>query len=679
MSNPLLSDEDLIAYSQVKSTDIKPAIEKAIEDNKAAITTILEKNQIYTFDNFVRPLELIEERFSRLWRIINHLNAVNNETDWRRAYDEILIIVSQYYMEKRQHLGIYKGYLSIQNSKEYSQLSATQKKLIENKLRNFKLSGILLTQEEQKLFKEYNVHLSELRNKYEENILDATEGWTLLITDKEKLQGLPQRVLSSLEESATKHNQQGWLITLDYPCYDAIMTFAVSRDLRKAVYTAYVTLASDQGPNAGRWDNAAIMKEILKTRQQVSELLGFENFAEYSLATKMVKKPQEVLNFLNDMVNFSKRKAEVEFKELKKYALEELNISDVEAWDIRYCSDKFREKYYAFTGEMLRAYFPEEIVFQGLFLVAKKLYGVSIKEIKNVDRWHPCVKLFEVYDKENNLCGKFYTDLYARAHKHHGAWCNGYQYRYKNPEGKFNLPIAYLVANFTSACSGTEPQLSHQEVVTLFHEFGHCLHHIMTKIDYPSLSGGHGVAWDAIELPSQLMECWCWEKEALDLISQNKTTGETLPDELFLKLKKAKNFQIGLGIIRQLEFSLFDMELHSQPFTEEVSIQEILNKIRARISIYPTPSFNRFQNSFSHIFAGGYAAGYYSYLWSEVMSADTYELFKENGKIFDEKIGKRFLEFILEKGGSKEFEELYLEFRGRLPVVDAFLRSHELY
>lgn len=480
--------------------------------------------------------------------------------------------------------------------------------------------------------------------------------------------------MQTFKKYAQDKNLEGWLLNLQMPSYHAVITFADNRELRQEIYTAYSTRASDQGPSSEQWDNSEIMGEILKLRHQEAELIGFENFADYSLATKMAESADEVMVFLNKLAERSKPMAEQEWNNLQGYARDHFDIEDIAAWDVAYVSEKLRKEQYDFSQEELRPYFPEDHVLAGLFSIAERLYGIKIIEkTDNIDKWHQDVRFFEVRDQNGERKAGFYIDLYSREQKRGGAWMDSYQDRHRNYAGKLELPIAFLVCNFTRPIDNNPALLDHQEVITLFHEFGHTLHHILTKVEYSSVSGINGVLWDAVELPSQFMENWCWEKEALDMISCHVDTKEPLPDELFQKLIASKNFQSGMKMVRQLEFSIFDFRIHREYDVKQGDqIQKILNEVRQQIAVVPAPSFNRFQNGFSHVFGGGYAAGYYSYKWAEVLSSDAFTQFEKNG-IFDQKTGQRFLETILEKGGSEEPMDLFVAFQGRKPEIDALL------
>ncbi|HLB58266.1 MAG TPA: M3 family metallopeptidase, partial [Gammaproteobacteria bacterium] len=547
-----------------------------------------------------------------------------------------------------------------------------------NERRDFQLAGVDLPTTEKARLGELQKQLSKLSTKFSENVLDATHAWTLHVTDPDALRGLPEQTLKIAAQTAEERGFQGWILTLDYPIYSTVMKYLDNRELRWLMYEAYVTRASDQGPNAGRFDNTKVMEDIMRTRREIAQLLKFNNFADYSLATKMASSSERVLTFLTNLVEKSKPTAKQEMNELQDFAKSTDNIEQLEAWDLAYYTEKLREKNYALSQEDLRPYFPINKVLPGMFAVINKLYGLKIVERYGVDTWHPHVQFFEVYDEHDQLRGSFYTDLYARPHKRDGAWMDDCRGRRQLADGSIQLPIAFLTCNFTHPINNKPTLLTHEDVQTLFHEFGHCLHHIVTKMDYAPIAGINGVAWDAVEFPSQFFEFWCFEKEALALFSAHVETGESLPDTLYNKLTAAKNFQPGMHMLRQLEFALFDFRLHvDYQSVNSPQVQLILDDVRQCVSVIPTPRFNRFQHSFSHIFAGGYAAGYYSYKWAEVLSSDAFSLFEEKG-IFDRATGQRFLETILEQGGVREPMELFIAFRGREPTIDALLRYNGL-
>jgi oligopeptidase A len=672
-NNPLLAVDGLPAFSEIQPQHAEAAMDLLIEKNRTQIESLLDANEQYSWDNLVQPLEEMEELLGRAWSPISHMNSVVNSDELREAYNACLPKLSAYGTEIGQNERLFRAFKQIAEGSEYAKLDQAQKKIIDNSLRDFRLSGVELSAEDKESYKEVMLGLSALNAKFEENLLDATQGWTKIIADEADLAGLPDSAKGLAKQSAEQQEKDGWLLTLEFPSYFPIMTYADNRELRKEMYEAYVTRASDEGPNAGKWDNGPIMEEILTLRHKAATLLGFHNYAERSLATKMATKTDQVISFLTDLAKRSLPMAREELKEIRNYASEQFQVSELEAWDYSYYGEKLRQHKYAITQEELKPYFPESNVVPGMFAVVERLYGLKIQENKDVDTWHKDVRFYEILEEDGSIRGQFYLDLYARQKKRGGAWMDECLTRMKK-DGQVQTPVAYLTCNFSPPVGDTPALFTHDEVETLFHEFGHGLHHMLTQIDYPSVSGISGVPWDAVELPSQFMENWCWDREALDLFAKHHETGETLPTELFDRMVAAKNFQTGMQMLRQLEFSIFDFRIHLEyDESKGARIYDILNEVREEVAVLQPPSFNRFPHSFSHIFAGGYAAGYYSYKWAEVLSADAFSLFEENG-IFDRETGMKFLNSVLANGGSKEPMELFVEFRGREPQIDALLR-----
>ncbi len=675
MSNPLLTFDGLPPFKHIKPEHVEPAIDTLLAENRAMIDTLLADNSVYTWDNFIQPLEECGDKLDRAWSPVSHMNSVVNSDELRDAYNACLPKLSEFSTELGQHSGLFKAYQSIADSEDYTNLDRSQKKIIDNALRDFRLSGIDLSDEKKTRYKEIKQELTKLTTKYEENVLDSTNAWFKLITDQAELKGLPDSAIAMAKQMAENNDKQGWEFTLDFPSYYAVVTYSDIQSLREEMYTAYVTRASDQGPSAGEWDNTELMDKIVGYRHELVQLLGFKNYAERSLATKMADSTDEVLEFLRNLAQRSKSYAEKDKAELLAYAKEQHNTDTLNAWDLSYYSEKLRQHTYAITQEELKPYFPETNVVKGMFEVVKRLYGIEITQLKKgIQTWHPDVRFYQIKDPDGTLRGQFYLDLYARENKRGGAWMDDCIARMRLHDGSIQTPVAYLTCNLTPPV-GSDPALfTHDEVITLFHEFGHGLHHMLTKIDYVGVSGINGVAWDAVELPSQFMENWCWEKDALKLFAKHYQTKKLIPDELFERMQAAKNFQSGMLMVRQLEFSIFDFRMHLEfDPSKGARIQEILNEVRDEVAVNIPPTFNRFQNGFSHIFAGGYAAGYYSYKWAEVLSADAFALFEENG-IFDKTTGHAFLTNILELGGSREPMELFTAFRGRKPEIDALLR-----
>ena len=676
MNNPLLSNNTILPlFSKIKPEYIEPAITQLLEEARAVVKKHLQATTEYTWENLIEPLENAEDKLNKAWSPVSHMNAVVNTDELRLAYNACLPKLSDYSTEMGQNEQLFNAYKVIADSNEFATLDSVQKKIIQNALRDFRLSGVDLDNEKKQRYKEISQELSRLASNYEENLMDATNAWSKVIRNEQDLAGLPASALAQAKQTAESQDQDGWMITLQFPSYQAIMTYADDRELRREHYEAYATRASDQASDNGQWDNSLLMEQILALRHEKAQLLGFENYAELSLATKMAKQPEEVMNFLEDLADKSWRQARKDFADLQSFAKQYHGINNLQSWDLTYYSEKMRQHFYQLSQEEVKAYFPITRVLPGLFAVVEKLYGLQISEISDFDSWHPDVRFFQIHDEFGVLRGKFYFDLYARTKKRGGAWMDDCVGR-KKINDQIQTPIAYLTCNFTPPTS-TEPSLlSHDDVTTLFHEFGHGLQHMLTKINYLGVSGINGVEWDAVELPSQFMENWCWEQEALALISGHYQTGEPLPDTLFNKMLAAKNFQAGMMTVRQLEFSLFDFRIHKDYDPEKgARIYPILEQVRAQVAVINPPKFNRFAHSFSHIFAGGYAAGYYSYKWAEVLSSDAFSLFEEKG-IFNPETGKLFLTTILETGGSEDAMALFIKFRGRKPTIDALLKHN---
>lgn len=675
MTNPLLEITELPQFSSILPEHVEPAINQLLAEARQTIADCLQAGNAYSWQNLIDPIESAEDRLNKAWSPVSHMNSVVNSEAMREAYNACLGKLSEYATETGQNRALYEAYQAIHDSSDFAQLDRAQQRIINNALRDFHLSGVDLSAEKQARYKDISQQLSKLASQYEENLLDATNAWHKLITQIDDLAGLPDSALAQAKQAAEAEGKDGWLINLQFPSYLAIMTYADNRELRREHYQAYCTRASDQGPNASQWDNSEIMEQILALRHEKAQLLSFNNYAEYSLATKMAKFTGDVVKFLEDLAHKSSQQAHRDLAELKAFAASEHGLEDLQAWDVGYYSEKMRQYFYQLSQEEVKAYFPATRVIPGLFAIVEKLYGLQISEIKDFDSWHPDARFYQILDKEGQLRGRFYLDLYARAKKRGGAWMDDCVCRKKTSAG-LQTPVAYLICNFTPPTGNEAALLTHDEVQTLFHEFGHGLHHMLTQIDHLGVSGINGVEWDAVELPSQFMENWCWEKEALDLISGHYQTDEALPDELFDKMLAAKNFQAGMLMVRQLEFSLFDFKIHQHyDPAKGGQIYQTLQQVRDQVAVVKVPEFNRFAHSFSHIFAGGYAAGYYSYKWAEVLSADAFSLFEENG-IFDRVTGESFLHNILEQGGSANAMTLFQNFRGREPNIDALLRHN---
>jgi len=665
-------------FSQLIPEQIEPALKKRVTENRDRLTSLLAQSS-FTWNNLLIPLEEMENNLHQLWAPVSHLHSVMESDALRSVYNACLPLLTDYQTELLQNEVLYKAFQSMVDSEEYKTLSPAQIKIINNELRDFRLAGVNLEPVKKARFAELQKQINQLSTQFAENLLDATHHWEWHITDLNALAGLPEQALQLARQMAQQRSTTGWILTLDYPCYSAAIKYLTDRALRQRLYEAYVTRASECGPNAGQWDNTVVMEDILKRRQELAQLLGFKNFADYSLVTKMAKNPERVLGFLNDLIACSKSAAEKEMQELNDFATSLDAIDQLEAWDLAYYTEKLREAKYAISQEDLRPYFPIQTVLTGMFTIVNKLYGIHVKECHGIDVWHPLVQVFEIRDAKQTIRGYFYTDLYARPRKRDGAWMDDCCSRRYLADGRLQIPIAFLTCNFTPPLTPDESALlTHDEVQTLFHEFGHCLHHVLTQVNYQAVAGINGVPWDAVEFPSQFFENWCWDKAGLALISKHVKTGEALPKAVYNNLIAAKNFQSGMHMLRQLEFSLFDFCLHLNYDPQKVlQVQATLDEVRQQIAVVPIPPFNRFQHSFSHIFAGGYAAGYYSYLWAEVLSCDAFAQFEEKG-IFDSETGQTFLTTVLEQGGVKDPMELFISFRGREPTIDALLKQSGL-
>ena len=670
--NPLLEEFTLPPFSRIKPEHVVPAVDTLLQQNRDEIRQLLQSVDKPDWKNFVEPIERLDDRLNRAWSPVSHMNSVVNSDELREAYNACLPKLSAYATEMGQNADLYRAYKAVQESDR--SLDAAQKKMLENILRDFHLSGVDLPPAQKQRYKEISERLSTLTSKFSENLLDATHAWTKQITDESELAGLPPSALDLARQTAQQRDMDGWLLTLEFPSYYPVMTYADNRDLRYEMYRAYSTRASDQGPNAGEYDNSVLMDEILALRHEAAILLGFSNYAERSLAKKMAESPQQVLDFLNDLARRSKPQAEQEFAELETWARDKHGVDSLQAWDVAYYSEKLRQARYNISQEELKPYFPQQIVVQGMFDVVSRLFDVSIRQTDGVDTWHPDVLFYEIRDTDaGELIGQFYLDLYARPKKRGGAWMDECAVRFRTAD-YMQTPVAYLTCNFSPPVGDKPALLTHDEVETLFHEFGHGLHHMLTRIDYPGVAGINGVAWDAVELPSQFLENWCWEREALEVVSGHYETGEEIPDDLYERMIAAKNFQSAMQMMRQLEFALFDFRLHMEYDPEKGGrVLEFAEAVREQVAVVRPPEWNRFAQGFSHIFAGGYAAGYYSYKWAEVLSADAFSLFEEKG-VFNVEAGRAFRENILEKGGSADAMDLFVAFRGRKPEVEPLLR-----
>ncbi len=670
-SNPLLQFSGLPKFNEIKPEHVTPAIDQLIAEGRALVETLANSESTPSWENFALAFENHSEKLGRAWGPIGHMNAVVNTPELREAYNGNLAKLTAYYSDLSQDERLYTKFKEIQSSKDFSELTATQQKIINNEVRDFKLGGAELAADKKARFKAIAEKLSKITSQFEENILDTTNDFSHLVTDEPTLSGLPEDAIQAAKSAATEADKEGWLFTLHFPSYLPVLQYADNAELRETLYRAYATRASEFGKP--EWDNTPLIADILKLREEESKLLDFNNYAEASLATKMADSPAQVKDFLATLAQRAKPYAEKDMAELTAYA-EELGITDMQAWDVAYVGEKLRQEKYAFSDQEVKQYFPEDKVKAGLFKVTETIFNV---EVVNADAptWHDDASFYQINNTQGQPIAYFYLDLYARKGKRGGAWMDECITRRRTAQG-LELPVAYLTCNF-SAPVGDKPALfTHDEVETLFHEFGHGLHHMLTQVDEYSVSGIKGVEWDAVELPSQFMENFCWEWEVISHMTSHVDTGKPLPRELFDKMVAAKNYHAGMQTLRQVEFALFDIRLHSEfnPNGNQTA-QDVIEQVRDEVAVLRPPAWNRFPNNFSHIFAGGYAAGYYSYKWAEVLSADAYSLFEELG-VLSEEAGSRFKTEVLEQGGSRPAMESFIAFRGREPNMDALLRHN---
>jgi oligopeptidase A len=670
--NPLLDFSGLPRFAEFKPSWVTPAVEALLMENRALIERIAGPGTPATWREFVQPLEEANERLHRAWGVVGHLNAVMNSPELREAYNTNLPKVTQYYTDLGQHPGLHARFKALRGGPEFAGLTRAKRKIVENELRDFRLGGAELAPTKKARFKEISERLSQLSSRFSDNLLDATNAFSHHVTDPGETAGIPEDVLAVAREAAQTGGKSGWIFTLHAPSYLPVMQHAENRALRELMYRAYVTRASEFGKP--EWDNTSHIAEIVTLRREQAGLLDFASYAEYSLEPKMAESPRQVLDFLYELAARAKPYAERDLREVTEFARAELRLDRLEAWDLAFASEKLREKRYAFSDQEVKQYFPETKVLPGMFKLVETLYGLTI-EPATAPVWHPDVRYYAIRDRSGIPVGSFYTDLYARPSKRGGAWMDDAITR-KLKNGRVQAPVAYLNCNFSAPVGGKPALFTHEEVSTLFHEFGHGLHHLLTRVDDLGVSGINGVEWDAVELPSQFMENFCWEFAVLEPMTRHADTGRPLPRALFDKLLAAKNFQSGMQTVRQLEFALFDLRLHSDfDSAGGRTALELLDEVRARIAVVFPPAYNRFPQNFSHIFAGGYAAGYYSYKWAEVLSADAYSLFEENG-VLDPATGQRFWNEILGMGGSRPALESFVAFRGREPKMDALLKHN---
>ncbi len=671
MNNPLLEMSDLPAFDLIRAEYVEPALDAVLTNARTAIEALIEFDQVHDWDTLMAPLESVQDALNQVWSPVSHLNAVVNNEALRAAYNACLPKLTEFHTELGQNEALYRAVRQVADSSDA--LDGAQRAVLEHALRDFHLSGVDLPPDKKQRYKAVLQELSALQSKFQDNVLDATGAWRKHLTDPAALAGLPESAMSAARQDAQRAGLDGWLLTLDFPCYLPVMSYAEDPGLRREMYEAFVTRASELGPDAGQYDNTQLMEQILCLRHEAAQLLGFDSYAERSLATKMAADPTQVLAFLDDLAIRSRPQAQREFAELTAFAAQHGGVDRLNGWDLSYYAEKLRLHRYDISQEALRPYFPENRVVPGLFSVVERLYGVTIKPRTGVAVWHPDVRFYDVLDRDGVIRAHCYVDLYARAHKRGGAWMADFRGRRKLADGS-QTPVAYITCNFTPPVGDSPALFTHNEVVTLFHEFGHGLHHMLTQVDCLEVSGINGVEWDAVELPSQFMENWCWEREALDLLSGHVETGEPIPDALYQRMIDAKHFQSGMQMVRQLEFALFDFRLHAEYQPESgARVMDIWSQVRDRVAVVPSAAFNRFPNAFTHIFSGGYAAGYYSYKWAEVLSADAFSRFEEDG-IFNADTGRAFLNEVLAVGGARKAMDSFVAFRGRAPSIEPLLR-----
>jgi oligopeptidase A len=671
MTNPLLDFSALPRFKDVRAAHIAPAVEELTGSGRATIERLAALDVTPTWENFVEPLDDANEKLARAWAQVGHLNAVMNSPELRDAYNATLPKVTQYFSEQGQDQRLHAGFKALRAAPAFEGYSRARKRHVENELRDFRLGGAELAPPRKARFLEIQEELAKLASRFQDNVLDATNDFGLYVTSPAEVSGIPEDVLDTARQAARKDGKEGWKLTLHMPSYLPVMQYADHHGLRERMYRAYTTRASEFGKPD--WDNTGNIERILELRREAAALLGYGSYADLSLATKMAASPREALDFLEDLARRAKPFADRDMAELRQFARDDLNMADVRAPDVAYASEKLRQKRYSFSDQEVKQYFPEEEVIAGMFRVVETIYGVRIRAA-SAETYHPSVRFFEIADAAGSRIGQFYLDLYAREAKRGGAWMDDAINR-RRLGNRVQTPVAFLTCNFSAPVGGKPALLTHNEVNTLFHEFGHGLHQLLTQVDELGVTGINGVEWDAVELPSQFMENFCWEWDVVAPMTRHVDTGERIPRALFEKLLAAKNFQSGMQFVRQLEFALFDMQLHFDFTPGRDSVMELLAKVRERVAVFPVPEYNRFPNQFAHIFAGGYAAGYYSYKWAEVLSADAYGAFEENG-ILDPATGERFRREVLASGGSRPALESFVAFRGRKPQIDALLRHN---
>jgi oligopeptidase A len=670
MQNPLLDFSGLPRFSRIRAQHVAPAVEALIAQGSATIERVAAADAAPTWESFVEPLDDANERLSRAWSQVSHLNAVMNAPDLRDAYNAALPLVTQFFAAQGQDQRLHAGFKALRASPEFERCSPARRRFIDNQLRDFRLGGAELPPPRKARFLAVQEEMARLASRFQDNVLDATNAFGLYVTDEGELSGIPRDVCETAREAARKEGREGWKLTLHMPCFQPVMQYADHAGLREKMYRAFYTRASDL--SSPEWDNSAIIRRLLELRREDANLLGYESYAQVSLASKMAGSPREALAFLEDLARRSRAFAERDMDELRAFARTELGMDEVGASDVNYVSEKLRQKRYSFSDEEVKQYFPEDAVVGGMFRVVETLYGVRIRQAE-AETWHPTVRFYEITDAGGARIGQFYLDLYARESKRGGAWMAEARGR-RRIGGRVQTPVAFLTCNFSAPVGGKPALFRHAEVNTLFHEFGHGLHQLLTQVDELGVAGINGVEWDAVELPSQFMENFCWEWEVVEPMTRHVDTGERIPRALFDRVLAAKHFQRGLGFVRQLEFALFDMRLHAD-FEPSGDVMELLAQVREHVAVYDVPRYNRFPHQIAHIYAGSYAAGYYSYKWAEVLSADAYGAFEENG-VLDPDTGARFRREVLAAGGSRPALESFVAFRGRKPQIDALLRHN---
>lgn len=669
MTNPLLNITDLVDFPAVKPEHVVSGMKALIAQTKETLENVTREDTPATWEAVIEPLEEKTLALSRAWGVVSHLMSVYDTPELRQAYNEALPLVTQFWIELSQS-SLSKKYLAIKESPEFAKLSSTRQRIVNEELVEFKLSGAFLSEDEKNKLKPVKEALAQESQKFSENLMDATNAFSLLVTDKKELAGIPADDIESFRETAQADGQEGYKITLQVPHYLAVLRYAQNRKLRETLYHAYVTRASEFDCG-GKFNNNDVMLRLVQLRQTEAHILGYKNYGEVSLATKMATSPEEVVHFLRDLARRSLPQARRDIKELKAFAKEKLGIDDPQSWDLTYASEKLREATYAYSDQEVKQYFTEPAVFNGLFGLVQKLFNIRIVP-DTAPVWHPDVKFFRIENASGEKLAQFYMDLYARPNKRGGAWMDNDRVRRRH-NGRIETPIAYLVCNFSKPVGEKPALLTHDDVLTLFHEFGHGLHHMLTRVEDAAASGINGVEWDAVECPSQFMENFAWDWTVVEKLSSHVETGAPLPRPLYEKMLAAKNFQSAMAMVRQLEFGLFDMLLHTEFDPSKDSIQGLLKAVRQEVAVTDQPDYNRFPNSFSHIFAGGYAAGYYSYKWAEVLSSDAFSLFEETG-VLNPQTGKKWLDEVLAVGSSRPAMDSFVAFRGRKPTIDALLR-----